>query len=163
MPTIPFCSLDTAYGSWNFDKPKQNQKQSQNHSQPQLQPVIQEVKEEKALGNINSFCPNCNSCLKANDVLQQRILETNISPLPQWIPQHPHAYIPFDPYNRYFMNNPLSNREDFGNYNPGNSSNSSNQSSFTFTSEIILQILLAILVILFICELVRCLINYKAD
>ena len=168
MPTPAFCALEQAYGDWNFDKPKpttqpaQQGRQGHQGSHPQLTP-IQKKEEDINTHNMNiysaaetqndvrSFCPNCNSCLKANDVLQQRIIEQNIWPRPQWVPQYPQAFVPFDPYNRYWANNqPMSTREDFGNgvfegFSQGKTS-----------PESLLQILLLILVAFFIIQLVEC-------
>ncbi len=110
---------------------------------------------------VRSFCPNCQSCLNANDVLQQKIIEQNIWPRPRWEPQYPTAYVPYDPFNRYWMNNvPQSHREDFGNVmnggifeNFGNSKGNGNG----MNTETLLQVILFILIALFIIQLIECL------
>ena len=188
MPTPAYCSLDAAYGNWNYDKPSKsmqlpnlNPNQSQipsnskngyigNMNIPQLTPISNSYKskEEENLnaldgsetqGDIRSFCPNCNSCLKANDVLQQRIIEQNIYPRPQWVPQYPQAWVPYDPYNRYWANTtPVSSREDFGNGMGGMSMGGMNTSP-----ETLLQIILFILVALFIIQLVECIYTKSSE
>ena len=148
MPTLPFCAIDEVYSDWNFKTPNTLQTQTfppvQQTSQvtslsnlnlrPQFHPAKTQESLEKESENpfykqsddvyvpnnngIKTFCPNCQSCIDANDVLQQRIIETNIWPRPRWTPQYPNAYVPFDPFNRYWMNNvPMSQREEFSNLN----------------------------------------------
>jgi hypothetical protein len=73
----------------------------------------------------------------------------------RWEPQYPQAYVPFDPYNRYWMNNVpqnhISGREDFGNiFEQG-------LKGGNMSTEILLQIILFILVALFIIQLIECL------
>jgi len=172
MPGPAFCALEDVYSDWNFEN---TQKAKQNH--PSLRPTqtgptqtetvgsainqnqlqdkldqqeqVQEERQEPSNG-LRSFCPNCKSCLNANNMLQQRIVEVNTWPHPRWEPQYPNAYVPYDPFNRYWMNNvPPSHREDFGNVfeNFGKSNN----------TEALLQIILFILIALFIVQLVECL------
>jgi len=153
MPTPAFCSLDEVYGDWNVDKTKQqrqNQLVKQNH--PSLNPVKKDEEQDVYIPkneDLRSFCPNCKNCLNANDALQQKIIEQNIYPRPRWEPQYPNAYVPYDPYNRYWASNQPSNtREDFGNLfeNFGKKTNSND----------ILQLLLFILIALFIIQLIEC-------
>jgi hypothetical protein len=157
-----FCALSDVYSDWNFDKTKQQQQQQQRieEKRPQIQPVAQpnKSKEEENLNvydssetqnDIRSFCPNCKNCLKANDILQQRIIEQTIWPRPQWVPQYPDAYIPYDPYNRYWsQTQPLSQREDFGN-------TFEELTNIRQSPDNLLQILLLILIALFIIQLVE--------
>jgi len=172
MPTVSFCALEDVYSDWNFKKPEQapavlQPNNEQNH--PSLKPLPkqqnighfqkdQEEQDDYIPNNngLKSFCPNCNSCIRANDVLQQRIIEQNIWPRPRWEPQYPQAYVPFDPYNRYWMNNVpqshISGREDFGNIFEGFGSKNSG-----LNTETLLQIILFILIALFVIQLVECL------
>ena len=193
MPTIPFAAVSDVYSDWNFDKPNtnthnaqsrmQSQPQPYNQSQPQPynrenRPQLQSIQhsnksqEEDNLNtydssetqnDIRSFCPNCKNSLKANDILQQRIIEQNIWPRPRYVPQYPQAYVPYDPYNRYWaQNQPASQREDFGNglgfgngfgnmFEGFGNAVGSNKTS----PENLLQILLLILIALFIIQLVE--------
>ncbi len=183
MPTPAFCSLDEVYSDWNFKKPasqpnlSSNQQSNQQlstkesiHQHPQLHPAQQisqngpfekdqEQEDDTTYipnnNGLRSFCPNCQNCVKANDVLQQRIIEQNIWPRPRWEPQYPNAYAPYDPFNRYWMNNvPQSHREDFGNVfeNFGKGNRNGNMST-----ETLLQVILFILIALFIIQLIECL------
>ena len=153
MSTPAFCALDQAYGDWSFDKPKKPQTQK---SDIKNVPSTKETNNDLNVydpsvvkNDIRSFCPNCNSCLKANDVLQQRIIEQNIWPRPVWVPQYPHAYVPYDPYQRYWANNaPMSQREDFGNSN-----------EILKNPNTLLQIILYILIALFVIQLIECMYN----
>lgn len=192
MPTPAFCALEDVYADWDFKKPNQTPNilqpqsnqghgDSQTGQYPQLHPVqkpasqpafqqsIQEDEDTSYVSNNNglrSFCPNCQNCVKANDVLQQRIIEQNIWPRPRWEPQYPHAYSAYDPFNRYWMNNVpqdhisgINGREDFGNmggmggvfehFGQGKTNN--------LSTETLLQIILFILIALFIIQLVECL------
>jgi len=178
MPTPAFSALSDVYADWSYDTipakpmsfrtPNLNPNQSQipkNQQQgylsmnlPNLSPVPQQDPSSPSYnamdgsetdGDIRSFCPNCSSALKANDILQQRIIEQNIWPRPQWVPQYPQAWVPYDPYNRYWANTtPVSTREDFGNIDFFGNMSSSPQT--------LLQIILFILVALFIIQLVEC-------
>jgi hypothetical protein len=171
MPTA-FCALEDVYSDWNFKKPEQipvvlQPNNEQNH--PSLKPLPRqqnvgpfqkdmEEQDDYIPNNygLKSFCPNCNNCIRANDVLQQRIIEQNIWPRPRWTPQYPQAYVPFDPYNRYWMNNVPQNhtngREDFGNIFENFGTKSSK-----LDTETLLQVILFILVALFVIQLVECL------
>lgn len=210
MPTPFGCAIEDVYSDWNFEKPKtQNQLslsvqnntgnlqsyQPPNH--PSLKPIIKQQntgpfeKDQEEQDNyipnnngLRSFCPNCQSCLNANDVLQQRIIEVNTWPRPRWTPQYPNAYVPFDPFNRYWMNNvPESQREEFGNVIPGGTPFLTNSGPFpnmfanvyerfgntsgggggggmngvNLSTEVLLQVILFILIALFIIQLVECL------
>jgi hypothetical protein len=153
---------------------KDHQDQNLNH-RPQLQPITQQEESQSFQSSdkqddyrptgdgLRSFCPNCNNCVKANDVLQQRIIEQNIWPRPRWEPQDPHAYVPFDPYNRYWSQNvPQSHmsqygREDFGNSGIFENFGKGNGNGNGMNTETLLQIILFILVALFIIQLVECL------
>lgn len=170
MPTIPFCSLDDVYADWNFKKPNQvpqlrkfGEPEPEPGHEPDHKPIIQrqqKVQEQEqedvylpSNNGLNSFCPNCQNCVRANDVLQQRIIEQNIWPRPRWEPQYPHAYTPYDPFNRYWMNNVpqshISGREDFGNGGIFESPKGN--------TETLLQLILFILIALFVIQLVECL------
>ncbi len=185
MPTPSFCALEEVYSDWNFKKPVappnllQPNNQGQNlrppaqpvqqpHQYPQLHPIQRQDNQNEAFqqdedtayvpnnNGLRSFCPNCQNCTQANDVLQQRIIEQNIWPRPRWTPQYPNAYVPYDPFNRYWMNNvPQSHREDFGNVfeNFGKGSGNGNNMS----TETLLQVILFILIALFIIQLIECL------
>jgi len=154
MPTVPFCALDDVYADWGFKKPNTTQQlQMTQQVHPSLQPVQKESDDEYTPkgSDLRNFCPNCNGCVKANDVLQQRIIEQNIWPRPRWTPQNPHSYVPYDPFNRYWMNNvPPSHREDFGMFEnfgiPGKNG---------VSTELLLQIILFILIALFVIQLVE--------
>ncbi len=170
MPTPSFCALDEAYADWGFKKPNSKQQIEQTNSQqshPSLKPIqkhqqtnnhFEEQEQDVYIpkdNGIKSFCPNCSNCINANNVLQQRIVETNTWPRPHWTPQNPHAYVPYDPFNRYWMNNvPQSHREDFGNGGHGmfEINNGANMST-----EMLLQVILFILIALFIIQLIECL------
>ncbi len=142
MPTA-FCSLEDAYGDWNR-KPQQQNNQQQNNKQSDENNI--NVKFENMSNDIRNFCPNCKSCLNANNDLQQKIINQTIWPRPRWVPQTPDAYIPHDPYNRYWTNvYPLNGREDFGN---GNGNNNVNVDS-------LLRVILFVLSILFIVQIVE--------
>ena len=111
-----YCSLDEAYGNWNFknNQQKQQQNNQQNNNQ-QYNRYNMDNQQNKDKDKDKEFCPNCVNCLNANNVLQQRILEQTIWPRPRWIPQNPNAYEEYDPYNRYWSSNTQqSGREDFG-------------------------------------------------
>jgi len=181
MPTPFGCAIDEVYSDWNFKKsstgvpneqnsnsnqslhqhpqlhPIQSQSHSQSHSQ-QFQQNNDDNNDDVYIPNNNglkSFCPNCQSCLNANNMLQQRIVEVNTWPRPRWEPQSPNAYVPFDPFNRYWMNNvPPSHREDFGNifenFGKGGGGNGLSTAN-------LLQIILFILIALFIIQLIECL------
>jgi hypothetical protein len=164
MPTPSFCALDEVYSDWNF---KKSDFQTQQHARPQLQPITSQKNQEETPfqskeqddvyipknNDIPSFCPNCQNCLNANDVLQQRIVEVNTWPRPRWSPQYPNAYTPYDPFNRYWMNNvPSSHREDFGNIYENFGSG-----KIDLRTETLLQVILFILVALFIIQLIECL------
>lgn len=150
MPGPAFCALDQAYGDWG-KPPKVDEP-----------PVIKPMEEQKPHQNMQQleqntkdFCPNCKNCLNANNMLQQRILNTTISPRPQWIPQNPYAYVPHDPYNRYWANFPMpSYREDFtqGIEHFGNISHSD-----------MLNIVLIVLIALFFIQLAEMFCYYKQD
>jgi len=161
---------------------------SNQHAHPQLNPVPnnqnqnqnQPFHEDQDLtyipnnNGLRTFCPNCQNCLNANDVLQQKIVEVNTWPRPRWTPQYPNAYVPFDPFNRYWMNNvPSSHIEEFGNVNmyggnmygggnmyehfgQGQGKGSGNMSG-NMSTETLLQVILFILIALFIIQLVECL------
>jgi hypothetical protein len=170
MSSVPFCAIEDIYTDWNFEKPKQKQQQQQNH--PSLKPILKQQSNgpfEKDQGSgdvyipsnndIRSFCPNCQNCLNANDVLQQRIIEQNIWPRLRWEPQNPNAYVPFDPFNRYWMNNvPLSHREEFGNiFENFGQPKGITMPNGAINTETLLQIILFILITLFVIQLVECL------
>jgi hypothetical protein len=112
MPTA-FCSLDDAYGNWN-DRKKTiyNNKQESKESKESKENVQKDLTEIDNKDD-RTFCPNCKSCLKSNDILQQNIIDQIVWPRPRWIPQNPEAYFQYDPYNRYWAN--FNQREDFGN------------------------------------------------
>ena len=180
MSTPYGCALDLAYADWNFTQPNSNNKKMQNVQnnqndqkmqnvqnnqktqimpRPQLHSVNTEYQNNtfdfydsnETKKNIKSFCPNCQNCLKANDVLQQRILEQTIYPRPAWIPQYPQAFVPYDPYNRYWTNvQPNIGREDFGNFDPFGTEYFGKKSNI----KTILQVILVILIALFIIQLV---------
>lgn len=157
MPTA-FCSLEDAYGG-NWTKPPNV---SQNKEKITDKPVVleqnsnQETSETSGQNtNINtnfdtnndirSFCPNCESCKKSNDVLQQKIINQTIWPRPQWIPQVPNAYTQHDPYSRYWTNvNQIDQREDFSN----------NLFDKNDSTDILLKVVIFMLLILFIVQLV---------
>lgn len=170
-----FCALDEVYSDWSFKQPNANQpsqlnKQSQQISVQQNHPSLKPIQQQQQTNNhfeeqeqqedvyipknegVKSFCPNCSNCLNANNVLQQRIIEQNIWPRQRWTPQDPYAYAPYDPFNRYWMNNvPQSHREDFGNVGRENFGNLG-----TFKTENLLQIILCILIALFLIQLLEC-------
>jgi len=131
-----YCSLEQAYGNWNYGNKQQPQQPQQQSRLNQQIPRQQENNNNNVNNNnnnvnnnnnnvnnnnsdsnrFNGFCPNCVNCLNANNILQQRILEQTIWPRPRWIPQYPDAYEQYDPYNRYWMNNSIqTGREEFGN------------------------------------------------
>ena len=180
MPTA-FCSLEDAYGG-NWTKPSNNNLRrevpnnvSQKREEITDKPVIPEQNSNQGTSeahvpnansntNINtnfdtnndirSFCPNCASCKKANDVLQQKIINQTIWPRPQWIPQVPNAYIQHDPYNRYWANvNQIDQREDFGN----------NLFDKNDSTDILLKVVIFMLLILFIVQLVDIIFKNKKD
>ena len=177
MPTPYGCALDDAYANWGFKQPNTDIKQTL-HSHPSLKPHQQDNhqqdnhKQEKVVNNhfemqqdnhqdvyltkdtnIRNFCPNCQNCLNANDVLQQRIIEQTIYPRPRWEPQNPHAYTPYDPFNRYWLNNVApTHREDFGNVWENFDKGKNNM-----TTQTLLQVILFILIALFVIQLVECL------
>jgi hypothetical protein len=145
---------------------------------PQLHPAQHSVADLHVLDNndgdvyipnnngLRSFCPNCQNCVKANDILQQRIIEVNTWPRPRWTPQYPQAYVPFDPYNRYWANTvPQSHigREDFANLfggtfeHFGQGSNNGDGGGMNMSTETLLQIILFILIALFIIQFFECL------
>jgi hypothetical protein len=149
---------------------------SNQHAYPQLHPAqnqgrdhfqnepFQQDEDTAYIPNNNgmrSFCPNCQNCVEANDVLQQRIIEQNIWPRPRWTPQFPNAYTAFDPFNRYWMNNvPQSHIEEFGNVMNGGifeNFGKPNGNVNGINTETLLQIILFILIALFIIQLIECL------
>jgi hypothetical protein len=167
MPTPAFCALDEAYKDWTFGPGK---KQFLSKSQPDQNSQQNNQKESaddlnfnsysgsEAKSDIRTFCPNCQNCLQANDVLQQRIIEQNIWPRPRWVPQYPNAYTSYDPFNRYWANNPnnsigqnFDRREDFGNFQDAIEKFTSGNNT-----ESILLITLFILIALFLIQLVEC-------
>jgi hypothetical protein len=182
MPTPAFCALDEVYSDWNFKK--NNSSTSSTSSKP-IQPVTEPDNEYvKAMKNsqnsqnsqnndrhkninsfsssetsndIRSFCPNCSNCLKANDSLQQKIIDQNIWPRMRWVPQYPNAYLPHDPFNRYWASNVPSNngREDFSEGITEYFGNRNNM-NMNLNIEILLQIILLILVVLFFIQLIEC-------
>ena len=195
MPTPAFCALEDVYSDWNFKEPDVNQTrqlvkkqpQQQSEQQPQTHPSLKPIQKYKPSNNhfekqesesdtvyipkddsIKSFCPNCQNCLKANNVLQQRIIEQTITPRPRWTPQEPHAYTQYDPYNRYWSQNvPQSHiqsynhgREDFNVFANGYEHFTNGIEYFgnkpNFSTEILLQVILFILVALFVIQLVEC-------
>ena len=163
MPTPAYCALDQVYGDWNNDEIKNNQRISSQPVEPTGPPVksVQTPKESinvnfDAGNDIRSFCPSCKNCLKANDALQQKIIDINTYPLPRWIPQNPQPYAPYDPYNRYWANNHSHNgREDFGNIFEHMGRNGNN-------IEILLKITIFIMSVLFIILLVDILFKNKS-
>lgn len=168
MPTPSFCSLEDAYSDWNSNKTTVNQIHNNFHNHPSLKPLPKEDSKQDTIqdniqnneyneynSELKNICPNCNNCLNKNNALQQKIIEQNIWPRPRWEPQYPNAYIPHDPFNRYWMNNvPQNNIEEFANiyenFNSGIKYNNSN-------TEALLQIILFILIALFIIQLIECL------
>lgn len=146
MPTA-FCSLEDAYGgNWGNKQThqQQQQKQPQQEEEKQIKEQPTNTKFENTNEDIRSFCPNCKSCVKSNDELQQKIINQIVWPRPRWIPQMPDAYVPYDPYNRYWTNMyPMVNREDFGNSNTINFQND----NVTFLLNVIIFILSVLLVI----------------
>jgi hypothetical protein len=111
MPGPAFCPLDQAYADWEYNptpymigyKPSKaeslpNQKQNNQASQV--------------------ACPNCMSCLNANNILQQKILDQIIWPRPQYTASEETLY---DPYNRNFSHygakEHFGGRVHFGNMN----------------------------------------------
>jgi hypothetical protein len=202
MPTPYGCALEEVYSDWNFKKPDTLNTQTPGPTNQQLHPQLHPAqhpvqqpaqpsqnafqKEEDTSyipnnNGIRTFCPNCQTCLNANDVLQQRIIETAIWPRPRWTPQYPNAYVPYDPFNRYWMNNvPESQREEFANVIPGgtpfltnsgpfpnmfanvyenfgNAGGSETGGGLNVNTEVLLQVILFILIALFIIQLVECL------
>jgi hypothetical protein len=113
MPTPAFCALSEAYGGdWN---------KKEAASPPKTPaPVVQN---NVVSNDVREVCPNCSGCLKENNKLQQKVVDQTIWPRPQWIPQDPQGYVPFDPYNRYWgiLNN--NRREEFGNIGENSNSN----------------------------------------
>jgi hypothetical protein len=143
MPTA-YCNLSDAYGEWD----------TKNMPTRQQQPT-QPVQPTQPTQTAQSICPNCNNCLSANNSFQQQVLNQTIDPRPRWIPQYPSAYMQYDPFNRYWMNNvPGSHIEEFGNIEYfGNSGAIGNKPLDTRT---LIQIILVILVSLFIIQLLDC-------
>ena len=148
MPTA-FCSLEDAYGDWNRKPVQQNhQKNHQQYHQQNTKESDINVKFENVSDDTRNFCPNCKSCLKANDELQQKVINQIVWPRPRWMPQIPDAYVPYDPYNRYWTNvYPVNGREDFGN------SNESNQGNVDV--DLLLKVILFVLSVLFVVQLVE--------
>ena len=151
--TPAYCALDVAYADWNFKNQgpiaaQTGQKAQATHGD------VEKVRDSGGSNGIKNFCPNCNNCLRGNDILQQSILDQTIWPRQRWVPQDPHAYVPHDPFNRYWMNNNWGGGvEHFGGGSGGGGG--------TFlTTETLLQIILFILVALFIIQLIEC-IYYK--
>ncbi len=161
MPTA-YCNLDQAFGEWDNDEIKNRNKNKQ--QQQQVPKQEQQPEKQKSEENINinfdngndirSFCPNCKNCLDKNDEFQQKVIDTNVWPLPRWYPQVPQSYVPFDPYNRYWGNVRSSNgREDFG--------NQYDTFKRTDNTEILLKITIYIVAVLFIIFLVDILFKNK--
>lgn len=164
MPTA-FCALEDAYGDWGKKPVKSKEDSAKNINTNKNNNDKEIVKKEwensysgsENANDIRSFCPNCQNCLNANNMLQQKIIEQNIWPRPRWIPQNPTAYEMHDPYNRYWMDHSQNqnHREDFGNINhsfgsPFNLERFGNEVS---RSEGLLQLILFVLVCLFIIQL----------
>ena len=158
MSSIAFCAIDDAYADWSYNELKDPSYRRQ--LQPSQSQVVNEVDDSynqpspsvsqpSVQNSDKGVCPNCNSCLKANNMYQQRVVDQIISPRPQWIPQSPNEYYPYDPYNRYWANNNLR-REDFGNtfdkFGFGNSMS---------TSDLLLKIILFMLIVLFIIQFIE--------
>lgn len=171
MPTA-FCSLEDAYGDWNRPMSQlgggiPNVRQTQQPEKPE-KPVQTEqekpnnstidTKFENMNGDIRNFCPNCKSCIKANDELQQKIINQVIWPRPRWIPQTPDAYVPYDPYNRYWTNMyPMGTREDFGSSHPYSMYFQNDNVSF------LLNVVIFILSVLLIIHIVEFFMKYKKE
>ncbi len=145
MPTPPFCALNDAYADWGPKDIKPISQFNQNYNQTQEQKQLNTPPYQPPLEkNISNFCPNCNNCLRANNLLQQRVLGQIMEPKPRWIPQYyPEPYEFYDPYNRYFR--------DF-------SQNSSKNRKEHFTNDgqvYPYMVILFILVLMFIIQLVE--------
>jgi hypothetical protein len=131
------------------------------------------VNNEQSYGNsekqhvygLKSFCPNCHDVIRANNILQQKIVEQNIWPRPRWIPQNPGAYEQWDPYNRYFSQNqfserlpPWSRENNYNNHKEYFSQSSNNPMLLTNTDQIV-QLILIVIVVLFVLQLIELLIS----
>lgn len=161
MPTVPFCSLEDAYSDWNNKPPIQSIQSVPVY--PQIQPSQEPVQnsndsiQETTQETIKSFCPNCRGCINANNSLQQKIIDVNTWPRPRWIPQYPNSYVPYDPFNRYWMNTVPQNRiEEFGNIERFTQPHQHQSSYYTKNDPFLLQLLIFILVALFIIQLIDC-------
>lgn len=146
MPTT-FCALDEAYGNWGKEIRKQNvdivQKETIENNTTTSNDQKTSLKDLNVYSDNRSFCPNCQNCIDANNIFQQKVIEQNIWPRPRWTPQIPTAYDSFDPYNRYWMNtNNVQEKEEFSNIN-----NNSSQG--------LLQLILFVLVALFIIQFIE--------
>jgi hypothetical protein len=145
MPTA-FCSLEDAYGDWNR-KPQQTQQQNENKNNENKNNENNSIntKYENTTNDIRNFCPNCKSCLKANDELQQKIINQIVWPRPRWTPQIPDAYVQHDPYNRYWTNAySINGREDFGNPNSTN-----------VNVDMLLKVIIFVLSVLFVVQIIE--------
>jgi hypothetical protein len=144
MPTA-FCSLDEAYGDWNRKPQPQPQPQPQQNQQRHEDNNVN-IKFENTSNDVRNFCPNCKSCLNANNELQQKIVNQTVWPRPRWTPQIPDAYAPFDPYNRYWTNVYSGNgREDFGNPNSNGNVN----------VDMLLKVIIFVLSVLFTVQIIE--------
>ena len=155
-----FCALDQAYGNWGKPKESKPEPPVKDNSQKTSLSALNVYNGNEGMGDVRSFCPNCNNCLNANNMLQQKIIEQNIWPRPRWIPQSPHAYEPHDPYNRYWMDtySPQrreefhGGRESFGSGKFGSLFNIERFGNMN-NSEGLLQLILFILIALFVIQL----------
>lgn len=147
MPGPAFCALDQAYGDWGKKEENIQETSRESLEYPEEYKKQEQVQEKE--NKFGDFCPNCKNCINANNILQQQILDSTISQRPQWVPQNPYAYIPHDPYNRYWSSYQPPNqgyREDFNGFGRteyfGNNNNSD-----------ALYVLLIILIALFFIQL----------
>lgn len=153
MPT--YCTIQDAYGSaWGSKPNKDKNIEKANEKREQ---VYQTADKPPEGGGLNSFCPNCKSCLEKNNQFQQMQVNQSLRPLPRWIPQSNDIHA-FDPYNRIF--NPYG-REDFESTSYGKIEHFSNLS--VNNAEKLLSLVLYLLIALFIIQLFEFIANLTSE